>query len=338
MNKIYKRIASIACACACLMCSIGTLFGNKNTAVASAQSFDDAYSSYLVPLPNLKGFSFVGSWQGTNLDGRLFTSTWGKMLSIAPNEFVLYDSIDSVVPLYASDYNMILTANSSLYDYNLLAYTTFYDDQYGYDNASFEFPCKVVCYHSASVGEWNVREYVPVSLVQHTFYVADTSTLQIDTYVYVARFDGSDKKQAIAFSLRIPVANSYAYAGGMWYVPANYTINYTEYSAFVMDEIVGWSYSSTTDTILNGYQAGYDLGYLNGNLQGENIGYNKGYAEGVDDANNYTFKSLITSVIDVPINAFRSLFNFDLLGFNMANFMLSILTLGAVLAVVRLIL
>ena len=121
MNKILKRIASIACACACLMCSIGTLYNDKNNvAVASAQSYDSNYSSYLVPLPNLKGFSFVGSWQGTNLNGRWVTSTFGKLVSIAPNDFVLYDTIDGVVPIDDVERTMILDANSNLYDYNLL--------------------------------------------------------------------------------------------------------------------------------------------------------------------------------------------------------------------------
>lgn len=52
-------------------------------------------------------------------------------------------------------------------------------------------------------------------------------------------------------------------------------------------------------------------------------------------SNTYTFNSLISSVIDVPIRAFTSLFNFELLGVNLANFFFAILTVCIVLAIIK---
>lgn len=102
---------------------------------------------------------------------------------------------------------------------------------------------------------------------------------------------------------------------------------------------------------LGDYDKGYKVGYENGLKapnqvqfnegyeQGRNDGYENGYQRGKADglalADVATFEDLMSSVFDVPIRAFTSLFNFDILGVNMANFFLSILTLCIVLAVVK---
>lgn len=88
-----------------------------------------------------------------------------------------------------------------------------------------------------------------------------------------------------------------------------------------------------------GYERGYQAGSLQGYTEGKNAGYENGYQRGKADglalADVATFEDLMSSVFDVPIRAFTSLFNFDILGVNMANFFLSILTLCIVLAVVK---
>lgn len=66
-------------------------------------------------------------------------------------------------------------------------------------------------------------------------------------------------------------------------------------------------------------------------------GYNEGLQQGLADASDYSFFSLLSAVIDVPIQAFTSLFNFDLLGINLANFFYAIFTVCVILAVIRLI-
>lgn len=68
-----------------------------------------------------------------------------------------------------------------------------------------------------------------------------------------------------------------------------------------------------------------------------NEGYNYGLNKGLAEASDYSFFSLLSAVIDVPIQAFTSLFNFDLLGINLANFFYAIFTVCVILAVLKLI-
>lgn len=87
-----------------------------------------------------------------------------------------------------------------------------------------------------------------------------------------------------------------------------------------------------------GYAQGYDDGYSEGDIAGYNRGYNLGHADGVATANDYSFFSLMSSVVDVPINAILSLFNFELFGFNLQPLLTTLLTLCVALAVIKLIL
>lgn len=69
--------------------------------------------------------------------------------------------------------------------------------------------------------------------------------------------------------------------------------------------------------------------------QGQQQGYDKGYSAGISAGGNNSFLSLITAVVDAPITAFTSLLNFDILGFNVKNVVLSLLTAALVIACVR---
>lgn len=61
---------------------------------------------------------------------------------------------------------------------------------------------------------------------------------------------------------------------------------------------------------------------------------------GGSSSNNgeYSFFNLISAVIDAPIQAFTSLFNFDLLGINLTSFFLALLSVAVFIAIIRLIL
>lgn len=106
------------------------------------------------------------------------------------------------------------------------------------------------------------------------------------------------------------------------------------------------SKESDNDSIYNdaydlGYQAGernsqekaFDDGYKTGKDEGEDIGWQKGYEYGLSQSN--TFSDLMFSVIDAPVHIFTSLLNFDILGLNMSQFVLSLLSMGLLLAVLR---
>lgn len=86
-----------------------------------------------------------------------------------------------------------------------------------------------------------------------------------------------------------------------------------------------------------GYDNGYDIGFEDGHNEGFSEGKDVGYYYGVADAGDYSFFSLISSLIDAPIQAFTGLFNFELLGVNLASFFFALLTVCVVLTIVKMI-
>lgn len=65
-------------------------------------------------------------------------------------------------------------------------------------------------------------------------------------------------------------------------------------------------------------------------------GYNIGYAEA--SANSNTFLGLLSSVVEAPLKAFLSIFDFEILGYNMRNFLGSLITISLVLFIIKLVL
>lgn len=84
----------------------------------------------------------------------------------------------------------------------------------------------------------------------------------------------------------------------------------------------------------NNYQQGYDYGYQLGKIDG----YNKGFYDGAASSNDYTFRSLFSAIIDVPINAFKAIFNFQFLDINLLDFVTSLLTLVICIKVISMVL
>ena len=116
-----------------------------------------------------------------------------------------------------------------------------------------------------------------------------------------------------------------------------------------------FTYSGTPDSYNDGYTAGFSEGLLQGKNEGyqsgfsegqsqgyntgfgagKNEGYSSGYAAGVAAGGNNSFMSLITAVIDAPITAFTSLLDFEILGYNMKDLALALLTAGLLVAAIR---
>lgn len=89
----------------------------------------------------------------------------------------------------------------------------------------------------------------------------------------------------------------------------------------------------------NGYNdgefAGFSDGVKFGKKDGYEAGYNEGYLYGMKVSDNGGFFGLLTAVVDAPIQAFSSLLNFEIMGVNMKNFVLSILTFALFVVVLR---
>lgn len=78
-----------------------------------------------------------------------------------------------------------------------------------------------------------------------------------------------------------------------------------------------------------GYNAGYNSGFNVGKVQG----YNEGYDKAMSVSNNLF--SYILSVAQVPVNMIQDMLDFEILGVNMANFVLSIFTACLVIVVLK---
>lgn len=107
---------------------------------------------------------------------------------------------------------------------------------------------------------------------------------------------------------------------------------------------------SVSDSSGDFYNSGYNNGYQDakegfeeektgiynsGFEQGKIAGYNDGYNAGKDVSGNYTFLGLIGAVFDAPIEAFKGLFNFEILGTNMQGFVLALLTLSVIIVIIK---
>lgn len=138
--------------------------------------------------------------------------------------------------------------------------------------------------------------------------------------IVVSYYDENDKCLSYAF----PTATSYAddFTSRYYYVSNNTSNEYRD--GYAKGHSVGFS-------------EGEISGYSDGHKAGEIVGYNNGYSAGANAANKYTFFSLVSAVIDAPIQAFMGLFNFELLGINLAGFFTGLLTLAFIITIVRLI-
>lgn len=99
-----------------------------------------------------------------------------------------------------------------------------------------------------------------------------------------------------------------------------------------------------------GYNQGYQNGYDKGSTdtidqnrdkwiaEGYENGYNVGRNDGLAVAERSNFYSLITSAIDVPINAVLDALNFEILGVDMKGFFTGLLTLCVIIWIIRLVL
>lgn len=98
------------------------------------------------------------------------------------------------------------------------------------------------------------------------------------------------------------------------------------------------------------YNAGYSDGQSNGLLSsqqnyydngyqaGKTDGYADGYRDGLDEQDIYTFGNLLTAVVDAPVGVFVSMLDFNIMGFNLLNLVVGLLTLAVICLVVKLIL
>lgn len=85
------------------------------------------------------------------------------------------------------------------------------------------------------------------------------------------------------------------------------------------------------------YDYGYGVGHGAGYSEGRSDGYDAGFSAGVNDARDYSFFSLISAVLDAPVQAFKGLLNFEILGVDMLGFVTGLVTLSVVIIILKII-
>lgn len=201
--------------------------------------------------------------------------------------------------------------------------------------------------------------------VNSTIKNAGNYTLPVDSFPMVngfARFplaaaqSGTGKSANYYLSLQgfvhdfSKVDSSYT---NMWYgsLPVGLTSDSLIQVLTLLSQVMSFGYTSQVmDTNESAYQSGYVNGvqdqkdreekllkdkYNDGYSAGKVAGYNDGYIAGKDVSDNYTFLGLIGAVFDAPIEAFKGLFNFEILGTNMQGFVLALLTLSVLLVIIK---
>ena len=144
-------------------------------------------------------------------------------------------------------------------------------------------------------------------------------------YVYFSYFDSNNNNFKIAFF----VSENFEYPSRTYYFKNALNLTDNEYynQGFSAGFSDGYNRGNTDGNI-----AGYDTGYKAGNT----IGYESGYNKGLNDSNQYTFVNLIGATIDAPMQYFKSLFNFELLGVNLSSFLMGLFTLCIIVTIVKL--
>lgn len=126
----------------------------------------------------------------------------------------------------------------------------------------------------------------------------------------------------------------------------NASFEQPRYSWYTNKYLYSYSWQNSIDNAIrnfSSYGEGYNNGYTKGNNDGKNDGYAEGYGEGYNDAINvdnqiYTIFNGILHVGLLPVNFFLMMFNFNILGINMAGLVSGLLSVAVVVIIIRLIL
>lgn len=120
------------------------------------------------------------------------------------------------------------------------------------------------------------------------------------------------------------------------------TMSLPDMSDILMSVSLNYSLVSSnqdlSDSLTNEFNAGYESGRLDGYSEGYRQGEIAGFNRGSAFSERPTFKQLFDSIVYVPVKTIVSLFNFELLGTNMLDFVTALATVVALLGIVRLIL
>lgn len=329
-KSILKRIGLIALA---VCVAIGSFFvpvSNKQLNSASANSTIESYTfdGSNVYIPFFRDDLSVG---GDGLTNYLDTAVFNINFTCSSSTLTL--DLDGSELFYF---------NNQYGDSNFLVYTLFFgslnlDGSLSNQSTTLSLP---------------INDYILVTPVYLGSFSGNGSWRATYTmYVHVPSSDFNGNISYIDFGNdTLPLMSGTVYINYIRYYDVNN--NYIQFSFPLLPDYVATDsfdfrtyYITDNFTDSQIYQQGYKQGladnqqkiYDNGYNAGYDIGFGNGKTTGMAEANDFSFISLIGAVVDVPVQTFLGLFEFELLGINLANFFLSLLTVAVIIFVIKLV-
>ena len=357
MKKIIK---SIACICLTLAVAIGSCFGamklTKNQRFLGT-SYNKA-SAYV-----LAQNSFISS----NFIGKLNCST-GFDSTVPP----LTESASSL-PLYSYSFKFEIETFSNGYNLKTYANILGSDLSSAVPPGSAWTLNSIVHYTFRQSGSLeNTTSYTTYNHISSYYSNGQSRNLRFGFYTYASFGDVSSSNYHNLDIQYVEIGNSSTYSyddipsqdgiinfnyyrfvdSNGFYITIVIPLNTYHSNAFYAYPVFfdyrvyylnSTPYLNNNDYYQNGLKNGYDVGYADGEYdgysegfsQGKSEGFNNGYNQGLESSERLGFPALITSVIDVPVKVFTSLFNFEILGVNILTFVTSLLSIALILAIVR---
>ena len=323
---MIKKILATICAVGLIFasCFVGHKIDSKAELVESGQQLDQFNYSYKIEY-NSQTYTFLpmGTFQTAwysgsnayNQNTSMYVSyRYDETLDryLFGNEFLFFCSGYSYVDGSASGYSVTSIALNCWNASSIMPLSSMPTVNGGW--FSFTSPFSLDCRRLTQTS---------FSSVQDWLYNSPTTTFQLG-------LGGSTLTTCgfLFYNSAVVSINSVSFAGGK--------IAYLGSSWQVTGNLPSVAFINNPSSLGFGYTEEQYLQYGNQQYnQGQQAGYDKGYSAGITAGGNNSFLSLITAVVDAPITAFTSLFNFDILGFNVKNVILSILTAALVIACVR---
>lgn len=356
MKKIFK---SIACCCLSIALAIGCCFGamkmSKNQRFLGTSC--NKASAYV-----LAQNSFISSYFGTILPSQNNWNSTQPPISVNGSTGTRW--------LYSFKLDLITSANGYSISLGLNAFPNGEHTTYNYDSGNYAPGSSAsVTFGGGSletIQVLTIQRAIPLYNYSdtHTGYYTgvylsvDRTNVSSSNYhnldmQYVEIGNSTDYVYDFPFSSEFTNYNYFRYTDSnnchlTIFIPLNnydptdfyYSPNFFEYRIYYLNQSAQFeSNDFYKQGLQDGYNNGYDVGetdgYNNGYSQGKTEGYNNGYTQGLESSERLGFPALITSVIDVPVKVFTSLFNFEILGVNILTFVTSLLTIALILAIVR---
>lgn len=320
VDLIFTTFCFLVIICICFFC--GFAFG------LDCKSIDN--------LSNEAGTSSVSALSVQPLD----TSIPNYQFTSSNFPFLIYDDINGTEHDFIAYCPTVFTIGSDFF--------TFYSYRFDATDVSYTFSpdssgyFKLVYDENRRVDFRAGISHIAVSFEYYYDSNFDRNPVKFEVGALDSYFGDSDYYDSY---IRFIDSNGYFFQFG-WRVSKEYLDTELNIGEFILSPRTYYYYSSFDNDGL--YQQGYETGYQNGVIAGEDTGYTNGYSNGYDDglidgydngvisANDYSFSSLLTSVVGAPVTVFTDLLDFNIMGYSLLNIVMGLLTLGLVVLIIKL--